>query len=71
MNKKQYKTSAKCAGCVKAIAGKLNEILPESAWSIDLNSPDRILTVNADIDDDAVINAVKAAGFKIEKILIY
>ncbi len=62
----QVKTSAKCAGCVAKIAEKLNTFLSPDEWSIDLTTPDRILTVTADVDAHKVVEAVQAAGFKAE-----
>ncbi len=57
---RKFKTTAKCAGCVKAIGEKLSK---------DLTSPDRMLTVAADTPSDARIEElVREAGFKIEKL---
>ncbi|MDL2255818.1 heavy-metal-associated domain-containing protein [Parabacteroides sp. OttesenSCG-928-K15] len=64
----KFKTNAKCGGCVAAIRTKLNEVVPEEKWSIDLNSPEKTLTVEGDYAPEAVIEAVKAAGFKAEVI---
>lgn len=66
---RKFKTSAKCAGCVKAIGEKLNQELSADQWTIDLNSADRVLTVSAEEPSDARIEElVKSAGFKIEKL---
>ncbi len=66
---RKFKTSAKCAGCVKAIGDKLSAVLNAGDWSIDLNSADRVLTVTAAQPEDAVIEQlVREAGFKIEKL---
>ena len=59
----QVKTSAKCAGCVAKLAEQLNTFLQ---WSIDLSSPDKLLTVKADVSAEKVVEAVRAAGFKAE-----
>ena len=37
-------------------------------WSIDLSTPDRVLTVTSEVPDEQVMSLVKEAGFKIEKI---
>ena len=60
----QVKTSAKCAGCVAKIAGQLNAFLTPDQWSVDLSSPDKVLTVTADVPAEKVVEAVRAAGFK-------
>ena len=41
----KFKTNAKCGGCVAAIGAKLNKLVKEDAWSIDLKSPDKTLTI--------------------------
>ena len=51
----KFKTNAKCGGCVAAIGAKLNKLVKEDAWSIDLKSPDKTLTI---------LSAVSEAGFK-------
>ena len=62
----QVKTSAKCAGCVAKIAEQLNAFLTPVQWSIALSSPDKLLTVKADVSAEKVVEAVRAAGFKAE-----
>ena len=60
----KFKTNAKCGGCVAAIGEKLNKLVKEEAWSIDLKSPDKVLTVTTDLSSDTIISAVTEAGFK-------
>lgn len=64
----KFKTNAKCGGCVAAIGAKLNTIMKEDDWSIDLKSPEKVLEVTADIPAQAVITAVTSAGFKAEQL---
>lgn len=65
MKSMKFKTNAKCEHCVAAISSYLNKIMEPSQWNIDLASPDRILTVEADISPEKIIEAVENAGFKI------
>ena len=65
----KFKTNAKCGGCVASIGAKLNEVITEDEWSIDLQSPDKILEVTADIPAQAIIDVVAKAGFKIERFV--
>lgn len=60
----QVKTSAKCAGCVAKIGEQLNRFLTPEQWSLDLSSPDKLLTVQVDVPAERVVEAVRAAGFK-------
>ena len=62
----QVKTSAKCAGCVAKIAEQLNAFLTPVQWRSDLSSPDKLLTVKADVAAEKVVEAVRAAGVKAE-----
>lgn len=64
----KFKTNAKCGGCEAAIRMKLHGVINESDWSLDLNSPDKILTVNTDISPSTIMEAVRDAGFQIEEI---
>lgn len=68
MEERRYRTSAKCNGCVSAIAGKLDEIMGREDWNIDLKSPDRVLTVKSDVVEEEIVSRVKGLGFKIERI---
>lgn len=68
MEERRYRTSAKCKGCVSAIAGKLDEIMGREDWNIDLTSPDRVLTVKSDVAEEEIVSRVKGLGFKIERI---
>jgi len=66
METMKFKTSAKCGGCEAAIRHKFIGLLNGDQWSLDLNSPDKVLTVTADVSPEEVIEAVKDAGFQIE-----
>lgn len=68
MKTMKFKTNTKCGGCVAQVKPFLNKIVPEGQWSIDLNSPDKILTVTSDYPAEKIIEAVKEAGFKAELI---
>ena len=64
----KFKTNAKCGGCVAAIGAKLNKLVKEDEWSVDLKSPDKVLEVPADVPADKIIAAVTDAGFKAEQL---
>ena len=64
----KFKTNAKCGGGVAAIGAKLNKLVKEDQWSIDLKSPEKVLEVTADIPASTVIAAVTEAGFKAEQL---
>lgn len=68
MSTMKFKTNAKCGGCVAAIGTKLNKVVKENEWSIDLKSPDKVLEVTADVPAGTVVAAVTEAGFKAEQL---
>ena len=64
-----FKTTLKCGGCVAKVTPLLNSIKDVTEWSVDLNTPERVLTVTLKTGDtDAVIKAVSGAGYKIEEL---
>lgn len=65
----KFKTNAKCGGCVSAIGAKLNKIMKENEWSINLNSPEKMLQVTANLPSESIIAAVAEAGFRAEQLL--
>lgn len=69
MEKLQFKTNINCGGCVAKVTPQLSQTEGICHWSVDTNSPDKILTVETEnISAKNVIEAVNKAGFKIAKI---
>ncbi|HOX76885.1 MAG TPA: cation transporter [Bacteroidales bacterium] len=65
----KFKTTIKCNGCIKAVTPGLDTISDIKSWKVDLNSPDRILTVEGDNPDAGrIMEALKNAGYKSELI---
>lgn len=66
----KFKTTIKCSGCVGKATPFLNEVAGEDNWEVDVQNPDKILTVASDekLDAEAVIKAVQEAGYKAEKL---
>ena len=64
MKTARFKTNAKCGGCVARIGEALNKIVPAESWSIDLSTPERILTVTSDLSDGEIVRTVEQAGYK-------
>lgn len=67
MNTIKFKTNIKCNGCLTAVTPLLNKTVGEQQWEVDLQDPQRILSVEGATESE-VINAVKEAGFQAEKI---
>jgi copper chaperone len=69
MNTFKYKTNINCGSCIKSVTPFLNELDNVEEWRVDTDNPDKILTVEIDDEDsNAVIKAVKIAGFSIEEL---
>lgn len=66
MKTARFKTNAKCGGCVARIGEALNRIVPAESWSIDLSTPERVLTVTSDLPDGEIVRTVQQAGYKAE-----
>jgi copper chaperone len=65
----RFKTSLKCGGCIKAITPGLESLNSIDKWSVDLESPDKVLEVEASEDiSDQVIESVKKAGYVISQL---
>ena len=66
----KFKTTIKCSGCVATVTPGLNEAVGANNWQVDLQSADKVLTVNtneANKEKD-VIKKLEEAGYKAEKM---
>lgn len=68
MKTSKFKTNAKCNVCVAKIGEELGKVLTGEQWKLDLSDPDRVLEVVSEIPDEELMELVRAAGFKVEKI---
>lgn len=64
----KFKTNIKCTGCLAKVTPALNEAVGEDNWEVDLQDPNKTLTVVADSSENEVVAAVKEAGYEAEKI---
>lgn len=68
MNTLKFKTNIKCGGCVATVKPKLDGKTEIEKWEVDLEDPDRTLSVTTDLSEDEVRATVKDAGFQAEPI---
>ncbi len=69
MEKFIYKTNIKCNGCKTAVTAFLNQEKRINKWEVDLNSPDKILTIEGEnIDSKEIVELLKTGGYKIEAV---
>ena len=65
----KFKTNIKCAGCLAKVSPNLNEIAGEENWEVDINTPEKILTVISDeADERSIIFAINEAGFTADSV---
>lgn len=65
----RFKTNIKCSGCIATLTPELNKTAGENNWQVDLQSPDRILTVSVEEGKESTIQeAVQRAGYKAEAL---
>ena len=65
----KFNTNINCGNCVKSVTPFLNEVENIDLWKVDIESPNKTLEVTLDDDNELpTIEAVKKAGFEIERI---
>lgn len=65
----QFKTNIMCNGCLEKVTPQLNNTQGIESWGVDLQNPDKILTVEgSNTNEEDVIAAVKKVGFQIERV---
>ncbi len=64
----KFKTNIKCGGCIAAVTPFLDADDQIAKWQVDLESADRILTVQTDQSAEEISALVKKAGYQAEEI---
>jgi copper chaperone len=64
-----FKTNMKCSGCIEKVTPGLNELAGKDRWRVDLQNPDKTLTVSSeDRQAKDIESVVEKAGFNIERV---
>ena len=64
MKKLSFKTNIQCGNCLSKVSPKLNEQADIHSWSVNLQDPNRTLTVETEtLDAEDIRKAVLKAGF--------
>lgn len=64
-----FKTNINCGGCVAAVTPHLNADKNIKHWEVDTQSPQKLLTVEADdMNRETIKDVVSKAGFKAEAL---
>lgn len=65
MKRQRFKTNINCENCLRTVTPFLNEVDELEEWSVALDDPERILSVQMEADaGNKIIAAVERAGFK-------
>jgi copper chaperone CopZ len=64
----KFKTNIKCTGCLEKVTPNLNRTAGEDNWEVDLQDPQKVLTVVGDASEKEVVQAMKEAGYAAERI---
>lgn len=65
----RFRTNIMCGGCIAKVSPVLDGAEGIASWSVALDTPDRVLTVvSAGITEEELLQAVRGAGFVIERI---
>lgn len=64
----KFKTNIKCSGCVATVKPFFDQADGIQDWAVDLEHPDRLLTVQtAQLDEEDIIRLLREAGYHGEK----
>ena len=64
----KFQNNIKCGGCIATVTPFLNEQKEISSWTVDTNTPEKILTVEGGVSPETVMSTLGKAGFTAEKI---
>jgi copper chaperone len=67
MNELKFKSNINCGSCVKAVTSTLNNSINLEKWSVDLQSENRVLTVQGpQLNEKAIVAELSEIGFDLE-----
>jgi copper chaperone len=65
----QFKTTINCGGCVAKVTPHLNAEADIKSWEVDINNPDKVLTVETEsLELNEIKAMVEKLGFKAEAL---
>jgi copper chaperone CopZ len=63
-----FKTNINCGGCIAKVSPHLNAV-EGIKWEVDINVPEKILTVETEnIEMEDIVKVVRNAGYAIEEV---
>ena len=65
----KFKTNINCSNCVAKVTPFLDKKVGKEFWNVDIESPDKILSVDTDdLTEEDIVKTVKRTGFEAEAI---
>jgi copper chaperone len=64
----EFKSNINCSNCEAKVKKVMDKQPAIKSWHVDLEHPDRILTVESELSTEEVIKTVLRSGFKAEPI---
>lgn len=65
----QFKTNIKCSGCIAKVTPFLNEVAGENNWEVDIQNPDKVLTVSKEkVVSTDIKKALEKAGYQAQEL---
>ena len=68
MSTSKFKTNIKCSGCVEKVTAPLNATVGLGKWSVDLNDPNRTLSLEGEVNETKMKEALEKVGYRAERI---
>jgi len=67
METHKFKTNIKCAACVTKVTSALNGTVGEGKWNVDLTDPSRTLSVEGEVNEVKMKEALEKVGYRAER----
>lgn len=65
----RFKTNINCSNCLAKVTPSLNQKEGIASWNVDLDNPDKILTVETEsLMPEDIVKTVKRVGFEATEI---
>ena len=64
----KFKTNIKCTGCLAKVTPALNERVGKDNWEVNLEDPNKTLTIVSDASENEIVAVVKEVGYEAQKL---
>lgn len=64
----KFKSNIKCDGCIAKVTPFLNNEKAIKSWSVDIFTPEKILTVETELDAGDIEKVIEKAGYRAQSI---